>query len=218
MVSNNSKGIVHYWGGKYEGHDLIGHLYSPDGWRIPVPWLPYALDNGAFSAFRTGRPWDAGDFVRHLERAKAAPVAPLWVVVPDVVADRDATLARWQLWAPQIKASYGFPLAFAVQDGMTRADVPPDADLVFVGGTTEWKRETMPMWCETFPRVHIARINTARWLWRAWALGAESVDGTGWFRGSRSQIAALTTYLDRRSRGEGPDLGTEIQLAYPAEP
>lgn len=205
LVTNNSKGVVHYWAGKYEGHHLLGHLYSPDGWRTPVPWLPYALDNGAFGAYRSGRPWDASAFVTHLERAYAAAIRPLWVVVPDVVANREATIARWSFWSEHIRATYDFPLAFAVQDGMTPGDVPTGADVVFVGGSTDWKRATIATWCRHFPRVHVARINTGRWLWYCWAHGVESVDGTGWFRGCADQLAELATYLDRRSRGEGPE-------------
>ncbi len=51
MPSNNSKSIVHYWAGLYGN---LGHLYSPEGWRDPVQWLPYALDNGAFTAYMSG--------------------------------------------------------------------------------------------------------------------------------------------------------------------
>lgn len=178
MLSNNSKGIVHYLAGKHPGK--VGHLYSPDGWRNPLDYIPYALDNGAWTAFKNGREWDAAAFVAMCERAKWSGMVPLWVAVPDVVADRDATLARWQEWAPRL-AAYRWPLAFVVQDGMTRGDVPPDAAVVFVGGSTEWKRATLRTWCRQFPRVHVGRINTPEWLRRCEAAGAESVDGTGWF-------------------------------------
>jgi hypothetical protein len=49
MPSNWSAGLVHYLAGIYPG--MIGHLYSPKGQRGPYPWLPYALDNGAFKNF-----------------------------------------------------------------------------------------------------------------------------------------------------------------------
>jgi hypothetical protein len=120
MPSNNGKAVVHYWAGRYAG--LLGHLYSPEGFRGPFPWLPYALDNGAFGAFTNGTAWDADAFLALCNRAAAGPQAPRWVVVPDVVGDRAATLARWDEWAPRLRRLYGWPLALAVQDGMTADD------------------------------------------------------------------------------------------------
>src|SRR5690606_19465502 len=87
--------------------------------------------------------------------------APRWLLVPDVVADRDATIARWREWEPKLRP-FGFPLAFAVQDGMTAEDVPADADVIFVGGTTDWKWRTVWRWCHDFPRVHVGRVNGYR--------------------------------------------------------
>src|SRR5208283_317973 len=101
-------------------------------------------------------------------------------------------------------AAYGFTPAFAVQDGMTPRDVPLGAGVVFVGGSTKWKRQTLEVWCGGFPRVHVARINTERWLWRCYALGAESCDGTGWFRGDPVQFRGLLDYLALRAGGHGP--------------
>lgn len=209
MPSNNGKALIHYWAGAYPG--LLGHLYGLDGFRGPFPWLPYALDNGAFPAFTKGKAWDSGGFLRLLDRAAAAQQAPLWVAVPDVVADRRATLSAWELWAPRVRG-YGWPLAFVVQDGMKPADVPADADVVFVGGTTTWKRRTVPMWCREFTRVHVGRINTERWLWYCDHHGAESCDGTGWMRGDPVQLAGLANYLRRKAAGLSRERGPQQEL------
>lgn len=193
MPTNNSSMHLGWLAGRYPGR--IGWLLSPDGWRMPHRWMPYALDNGAFAR------WDEAAFL-HLVRNCAAQIAtrdlghaPRWVVVPDVVADREATLASWERWAPELRA-YGWPLAFAVQDGMTQADVPPDADVIFVGGTTEWKWATAWDWCNNNPRVHVGRVNSYRLLWNCHDAGAESCDGTGWFRGDQEQLAGLERYLE----------------------
>lgn len=194
MVSNNGKNVVHYWAGKYEQAGLLGHLYSPAGFRGPFPWLPYAMDNGAYPAFSNGVPWEEDAFLLHCERAFAARIQPMWVVVPDVVGDAAATLAKWPVWAEKLR-KYGWPLAFAAQDGMSPSDIPTDAEVVFLGGSTEWKRSAIPVWCAAFPRVHVGRINTEKWLWVCQEAGAESCDGTGWFRGDPKQLAGLENYL-----------------------
>lgn len=184
--------------GRYPGR--IGWLLSPGGWRRPHRWLSYALDNGAFPAWTHGTQWDAPAFERMLETARRHH-PPAWVLVPDVVADRDATLARWHEWSPRLR-EFGWPLAFAVQDGMTQADVPGDADVIFVGGSTDWKWKTMWHWCERNPRVHVGRVNSYHALWDCHDAGAESCDGTGWFRGDQDQLAGLERYLREASCGE----------------
>lgn len=197
MPANNSKSIVHYWAGRYPG--ALGHLYGPGAFRGPYDWLPFALDNGAFGAFTSGAPWDAAAWLALLARVERTGETPLWALVPDVVGNRDATLRAWEQWSP-VARRFGWPLAFAVQDGMTPGDVP-DADVVFVGGTTRWKRRSMASWAKAFPRVHIGRINTAKWLWRCVEIGAESCDGTGWFRGRVEQLAGLESFLASYAAG-----------------
>lgn len=185
--------------GRYPGR--IGWLLSPSGWRMPHRWMPYALDNGAYPAWNNNQPWDREAFLNLLRTASGyfltgtIKAAPLWIVVPDVVADREATIERWHEWGPELRY-FGWPLAFAVQDGMTQADVPGDADVIFVGGTTEWKWRTMWQWCQDNPRVHVGRVNGYGGLWDCHDAGAESCDGTGWFRGDQEQLAGLERYLD----------------------
>lgn len=178
----------------------IGWLLSPAGWRMPHRWMPYALDNGAFVR------WDEVAFLQMAQNAYAQiqlgvlKHEPRWVVVPDVVSDREATLARWQEWAPRLR-EFGWPLAFAVQDGMTQADVPADAEVIFVGGSTDWKWLTAWDWCRNNERVHIGRVNGYRLLWHCHDAGAESCDGTGWFRGDQEQLAGLERYLEESTNG-----------------
>lgn len=193
MPSNNSGMEIGRLCGLHPGR--IGWLISPEGWRRPPSWLPYALDNGAYGAWANGTPWDEAGFLALLDRAREAH-PPLWVVVPDVVMDREATLARWQVWAPRIRETLPrTPLAFAVQDGMTPADVPESAAVVFIGGSTAWKWRHLRTWTRNFPRVHVARVNSERMLWMAHDAGAESCDGTGWMRGGEARLAELARYL-----------------------
>ena len=182
--------------------NCLGQMFGPSGWR--KPFLPYGLDNGAFPAWTNGREWDEAAFVKLLESAnrfvRDGGEEPLWVVTPDVVADKEATKLRWLEWAPRLR-DYGWPLAFAVQDGMHEHDVPKDADVVFVGGTTVWKWKTVNLWGYLFPRVHVGRVNSYRLLWRALEAGAESCDGTGWFLGDQRQLAGLDQFLREWTAG-----------------
>jgi hypothetical protein len=190
LIANNSGREARRLHATYPGR--IGHIYSPGGWRRP--WEHYALDNGAFSEWTKGKPFNVERFVALLNRAKRETVSPRWVAVPDVVTDREATLERWRDWEPILRP-YGWPLAFVVQNGMKYVDVPAAADVIFVGGDTDWKKETARYWCERFPRVHVGRVNGETDLWRYHRAGAESCDGTGWFRGRRAQLDGLWYYL-----------------------
>lgn len=95
------------------------------GWRLLVSargalrseGFPYALDNGAWSSFQRGEPFDTRAFETAVERMGSGAD---WIVAPDVVADRDASLALTAEWLPRLS---GFPLLVAVQDGMTVGDV-----------------------------------------------------------------------------------------------
>lgn len=185
-----------YLAGTYPGK--VGHLYSPRPNRNPPgPFnfrqFRFAFDNGAFAA---GDKWTEDGWLAMLEWGKLSGQEPLWSLVPDVVGDRDGTLAKWAQYAPVVKR-YGWPLAFAAQDGMVPADVPSDADVIFIGGSTEWKWNNVALWCSTFQRVHVGRVNTYRHLWKCHDAGAESCDGTGWMRdvGGR-QYRGLEAYLE----------------------
>ena len=188
MPANNTGLAVGWMAGRYPGK--IGHLFSPGAQRGPFSRefdIQYALDNGAFAA---GDNWQESSWFQLLDWAKLSGQRPLWCLVPDVVGDRLRTLRRWDIYAPQAE-KYGWPLAFAAQDGMTPADVPPGASVVFIGGTTEWKWRSVAEWCKAFPRVHVGRVNTYRRLWQCHDAGAESCDGTGWTRGDQRQARGI---------------------------
>lgn len=159
---------------------------------------PWALDNGVFGAVTTGREWGEEPFYTYLDKYSAWK--PMWAVVPDCVGKRDRTLELWKEHSPAVKA-FGVPLAFAAQDGMTPDDVPKDADVVFVGGSTSWKWRNLLMWTQNFPRVHVGRVNSRRLLDQAAEAGAESCDGTGWFR-DPTRTAELASWLEEQVKGQ----------------
>jgi len=190
LPSNNTGFECGKLAGQFPGR--IGHLHSVESPREPKQDVPWALDNGVFGAWQQSRKWNEEPFYRYLEQY--AIWRPMWAVVPDSVGDRDETLRLWDKHASTV-AAFGVPLAFAVQDGMTPSDVPTETSVVFIGGTTSWKWRNLTKWTDNFPRVHVGRVNTYRLLWMAHEAGAESCDGTGWFRGDKQQLAGLTKYL-----------------------
>lgn len=157
----------------------LGWIQGPTHWKNPRPGISYALDNDAFTCWKKGIRFNADAWRRMLDKASAFH-RPMWVLCPDVVADRGATLDAWNTYSSEA-SKLGAPVAFAVQDGMSVGDVPYAADVVFVGGTTEWKWSTAKMWCDNFSHVHIGRTNGIRRLWMAQRLGAKSADGSGYF-------------------------------------
>lgn len=203
MPANNSSMHLGWLAGRYPGR--IGWLLSPAGWRKPHRWITYALDNDRFAATVNARPWDEAAYMEMLAKAQTVTLPPLWVLVPDVPFNRDGTLAEWGKWAPILKA-YGWRLAFAVQDGMTHADVPSDASVIFVGGTTDWKLETILYWCAHNDDVHVGRVNGYRMLWHCHDAGVKTCDGTGFFRGNQDQLAGLERYLEESTNRVRPQL------------
>ena len=210
MPANHSSPMIHSWAGKPPGK--MGWLIGPSAMPKTKlrPWMPFALDNDAFSAWSKKREWDVHMWLTMMGQVKVSGLVPRWALVPDVVADRDGTLEKWEKYSP-IAAQFGWDLAFAVQDGMTPADLP-DNCVVFVGGTTDWKWQNLPMWTETGRRVHVGRVNEINKVLWCEELGVESVDGTGWMRGTDAgrQARDLAAWVEGtstiKSYGDPSDL------------
>jgi hypothetical protein len=199
LIMGQSNRIWHYWAGKHPGSVgvLIGPSYKK---KVPIDrWMPFCLDNDAFVAWRDKKPWDEAAWREMLEWVRMTGHTPMWAAVPDVVADKEATIKNWPQYAPIIE-SLSWPKAFCVQDGMKPEDVPSDADVIFVGGSDGWKFPSLPMWTEHFPRVHCARVNTVEYFERCEQLGCESIDGTGWFRDTSRWMPRLTNFVEGHRR------------------
>ncbi len=199
MVANQCGGFVHYLAGTYPAK--IGWLFSPGGFKEPRHWLPYAIDNGKFACWNSDRVWNEDGFFALLDRCKLSKHKPMWVAVPDEVGNKEETRSLWDRYERRVR-QYGWPAAFVVQDGMTPRDVPESADVVFVGGSSEWKWRHAATFCAAFPRVHIGRVNWVDKLEHCDHIGAESCDGTGFFRGGEGsqQALQLEEFLGGRRR------------------
>lgn len=197
LLCGQTNAIWSFWAGRYP--NSVGFLISPSYIsRVqPKKFMPFALDNDAFKAWKNKEPWNYKAWSEMLKFVRMTGLDPLWAAVPDVVADRQGTLANWKLYADEI-LNLGWPAAFCVQDGMTPDDVPEQAGIVFVGGTDRWKFPNLKMWTESFPRVHCARVNAPKMFEACERLGCESIDGTGWFRDpSRDdKVPALERFIE----------------------
>lgn len=184
--------------------ETTGQLHNVDSFRKPKQ-VRWCLDNGVYARATAGLPadqYDASpvfDFLNRYINSNAD-----WVAVPDWVGNRLQTLKFWDLYAAQFD-QYNINKAFVVQDGMTVADVPQNADVVFVGGSTSFKWRTLPIWIEHFDRVHVGRVNTYRTLMMAKRAGAESVDGTGWFRAGPERLHELERFLFEQKHNIEPE-------------
>lgn len=185
-------------------HELLVHrwrmLYSaPHIDRFRPGWR-YALDNGAWSAFTSGQPWDERAFVAMVERYAAGAD---WVIAPDVVAGGLDSLRLSERWLPWLSDRCRRVL-IAVQDGMTPADVAglvDDRIGIAIGGSTEWKvselgRGTwagLPCW------RHALRVNTVRRI--ALCAGLDSFDGSSptRFAVNTARLSGAAAQLDWRA-------------------
>ena len=176
------------------------------GWRLLVSaagqlrpeGFPYALDNGAWSAFTQGRPFDEPAFIRALVKLGAAAD---WTVIPDVVAGGHASLDLSLRWMRRVLDESPRGL-IAVQDGIGVEDVRGflgDRVGIFVGGSTAWKLSTLAQWGqlgrETGAWCHVGRVNSAKRIAHCAGVGATSFDGT-----SVSRFAVTLAPLDKARR------------------
>lgn len=161
---------------------LAGNLLSPQHWfkSGKTRKVQYAIDNGAWIAFKKEIEWQKETFLNILKLASLEEIKPDFIVCPDVVGNAIMTSKLWKKWYP-ILSEFEFKIAFALQDGHTLQDVPPQADLLFLGGTTQWKLKNISVFCPRFP-THVARVNSHNRLWLAHNNNAISIDGTGWSR------------------------------------
>jgi hypothetical protein len=159
------------------------------GWRLLVSaagalrseGFPYALDNGAWSAYSKGTPFDERAFDLALRKLGSSAD---WTVAPDIVAGGLASLDLSLKWLPRVLSESPRAL-IAVQNGMIDADVRPflgERVGIFVGGDTEWKLRTLPLWGGVARSVgcwlHVGRVNSAKRIHACAIAGAHSFDGT----------------------------------------
>lgn len=164
------------------------------GWRLMVSargalrteGFRYALDNGAWTSFQRGEPFDEIAF----ERAVALLGAGAdWIVLPDIVMGGVESLEFSRTWLARLRNRRSLSSAkfmLAVQNGSTPGHIRDLIDPrvgIFVGGDTDWKLATMAEWARLARAqgalCHVGRVNSARRIRLCAAAGVHSFDGSG---------------------------------------
>ncbi len=169
------------------------------GWRLLVSatgvlrtegFPKYALDNGAWTAFQSGKPFDEHKFQVALRKlGKDAD----WANIPDIVAGGRASLELSLRWMRHVLDECRMGL-LPVQDGIVPSDV---ADVlgervgIFIGGSTKWKLDTIHQWCrlarDKGAWCHVGRVNSPLRIRLCQSAGATSFDGTNASRFAKNQ-------------------------------
>jgi len=195
----------------------VGCMISPAYRSLPVKKLkeitPLALDNGAYGAFSTKRPFDEYLFLRTLHISLKHEFPLDFVVVPDIVG------VQWsheysRMWLPRLCSSDGASrlLALVVNDFSTKGEVRkclPLISTIFVSGgfTRDWKG-----WVDFAhdynKKAHIGRCGTIDKLKHAREIGADSIDSTIFYR--KNQWEALDQLMNPEFIQEKFNFGEEL--------
>lgn len=171
-------------------------LTVPYGGRNPEDYPVWAADNGCFGK---GYPGDEG-YLDWLRKHQGHADRCLWATAPDVVGDAAATLARSRPMLSKIR-ELGYKVAFVAQDDLEYLTVPwGDFDVMFVGGTTEWKMGPAAAWLVLRAKargkeVHFGRVNSLKRLRYARSLGCETADGTYIAFGPEKNLGRMSRWL-----------------------
>jgi len=194
---------------KRANSNYLADFISPRS--IQYPETPvWAADNDCFNGFNPDR------WLRMLDILSEAPYKPVFVTIPDVVGNHEATLEMWHEWKHEA-IDRGLDPAFVLQNGCElwssmkyEHDVlPTDASCYFVGGDTSFKfSEGVRDICATpamtadgiAPWFHMGRVNSVKRLKYARDIGCHSVDGSGMARFTTSVLLPMIDALKRWSR------------------
>lgn len=157
----------------------IGFLKTPAVGNSLDGVAVWAVDNGAF----TGRYPGDDAYMTFLHGLSDRRDSCLFVAVPDVIGDAQATLALFPGMAARIRSA-GWPVALVAQDGMTPGMVPwRDLDWLFIGGSTGFKlgpgAEALIRRAQREnKKVHVGRVNSGGRFKHFRSLGCDTADGT----------------------------------------
>ena len=153
-------------------------MVTPRMRQRPPEGQPWAADNGRYAS-----PQDYSDDKYLAWLAKMHAESCLFATAPDVVGHAYATLELSAPMLPRIR-QIGYRAALVAQDGLERQNIPwDDFDVLFIGGTTEWKLGAAAALIAEEARlrgkwVHMGRVNSLRRMKYAESIGCDSADGT----------------------------------------
>ena len=175
--------------------NTLGYIDTPAQGNTRPADVQWCADNGCFS-----NRWDETKWWKFLTDNAHASTTCAFAVAPDVVADAEATWAKSAPWLPRIRA-LGYPAALVAQDGMENQPVQWESfDVLFIGGSTEWKlgphaRQLAAEAKRRGKRIHMGRVNSEKRYRYAEAIGCDSVDGTFLTFGPDKNLPRLMAWL-----------------------
>jgi hypothetical protein len=185
----------------------------------------WAADNGAYKLGARYADFDHAGWWKWLQKVVATVSAPTlancrYATAPDAIdvcrcknlctcghgnvrGNPAVTIAWAKEWLPRI-SSLGVPAAMVVGNGMEDMldEIPWDLlDVVFVGGSTEWKlgegaRIVIAEAQARGKRVHMGRVNSSKRLSYASTLGVDTADGTFLGKGPAKNLPRLMDWAD----------------------
>lgn len=183
-----------------------------EGWRLMVSargvlrteGFRYSLDNGAWTAFQRGEPFDVPAFEKAVSQLGQHAD---FIVLPDIVMGGIASLEMSLAWLRKLRRRVALRSArflIAVQNGMEtiagriKRWLGPTVG-IFVGGDTPWKLGTMALWAKLAHSrgaiCHVGRVNTAKRIHLCEAAGIDSFDGSS---ASRFEVTLRPLELARQ--------------------
>jgi len=177
---------------------MLGMIATPAAGNIVENGIDWCADNGVYGGTYPGD----SEYLQWLADRAMLLHRCCFAVAPDVVGDAEATLERSAPMLTRIRR-LGYPVALAAQDGLENLLVPwDDFDVLFIGGTTEWK---LGAYARGVVRdahrhgkwVHMGRVNSEARLRYAHAMGCHSADGTFLAFGPDRNLPQLLAWLRR---------------------
>lgn len=179
------------------GRDTIDWCVRNDVYYMQTPKdfvkgvnIRYALDNGAFNAYKTDTEFNEEQFLKILDYIYVHEQVPDFIAIPDIVAAGKKSYIYSLQWLKKLPEQFNY--YFVVQDGITTEmmkEVVHRVSGIFVGGTKLWKLRNMSTWI-TFAHTynkpcHIGRMSVFKDMDRAYVSGADSIDGSTLVRNQR---------------------------------
>ena len=160
------------------------YMKSTESLLLGMQRQGYALDNGAYLDFVNNKDFCDNRFLLYCK--KYLRYAD-WVVLPDVVCNKEQTIKKSYRYIDRLQEiEPSTKMLFVWQDGMRREDIEPFMKRgigVFIGGSTEGKIKNMKwlselcrdfsVWC------HAGRVNTLKRLELCLSSNINSFDGSG---------------------------------------
>ena len=173
-------------------HNNLGYLVTPFSHTKlqEVKNKVYAIDNGAFAGL------DEKKFMKIVNNYKNNK-KEIFIAVPDIVGNHKETLKMFNNWR-DILSDYN--LGFVAQDGMTKNDIPKEAQAVFIGGSTEFKLgkiafEIIQIAKEKGLWVHMGRVNSLKRIKYAYESNVDSIDGTKYAMFDKVHLKKALDYI-----------------------